>query len=43
MKKLEVINYLRGFAIFTIVLMHCVQGHLEGTCSGGFVIRRSQV
>lgn len=30
MKKLEVINYLRGFAIFTIVLMHCVQGHLEG-------------
>ena len=30
MKKLEVINFLRGFAIFTIVLMHCVQGHLEG-------------
>ena len=30
MIKLEVINFLRGFAIFTIVLMHCVQGHLEG-------------
>lgn len=30
MKKLEVINYLRGFAIFTIVLMHCVQGYLDG-------------
>ena len=30
MKKLEVINFLRGFAIFTIVLIHCVQGHLEG-------------
>ena len=29
-KKLEVINYLRGFAIFTIVLMHCVQGYLGG-------------
>lgn len=28
--RLEVINYLRGFAILTIVLMHCVQGHLEG-------------
>ena len=30
MRKLEVVNFLRGFAIFTIVLMHCVQGHLEG-------------
>ena len=30
MKKLEVINFLRGFAIFTIVLMHCVQGYLDG-------------
>ena len=30
MKKLEVINFLRGFAIFTIVLMHCVQGFLDG-------------
>lgn len=30
MKKLEVINYLRGYAIFTIVLMHCVQGYLDG-------------
>lgn len=30
MKKFEVINYLRGFAIFTIVLMHCVQGYLDG-------------
>ena len=30
MRKLEVINFLRGFAIFTIVLMHCVQGYLEG-------------
>lgn len=30
MKKVEVINFLRGFAIFTIVLIHCVQEHLEG-------------
>ena len=30
MKKLEVIYFLRGFAIFTIVLMHCVQGYLDG-------------
>ena len=30
MKKLEVKNFLRGFAIFTIVLMHCVQGYLDG-------------
>ena len=30
MKKLEVINYLRGFSIFTIALMHLVQGHLDG-------------
>lgn len=30
MKKIEVINFLRGFAIFTIVLMHCVQGYLDG-------------
>lgn len=30
MKKLEVINFLRGFAIFTIVLMHGVQGYLDG-------------
>ena len=30
MKKLEVIDFLRGFAIFTIVLMHCVQGYLDG-------------
>ena len=30
MKKLEIINFLRGFAIFTIVLMHCVQGYLDG-------------
>lgn len=30
MRKLEVIDFLRGFAIFTIVLMHCVQGYLDG-------------
>lgn len=30
MKKLEVIDYIRGFAIFTIVLTHCVQGYLDG-------------
>ena len=24
------IDFLRGFAIFTIVLMHCVQGYLDG-------------
>ena len=30
MRKLEAINFLRGFAIFTIVLMHCVQGYLDG-------------
>ena len=30
MRKLEIINYLRGFAIFTIVLMHCLQGYLDG-------------
>lgn len=28
MKRLEIVDYLRGFAIFTIVLMHCVQGYL---------------
>lgn len=33
MRKLEVIDFLRGFAIFTIVLMHCVQGYLEGILS----------
>lgn len=30
MRKLEVIDFLRGFAISTIVLMHCVQGYLDG-------------
>lgn len=30
MLRLEVINFLRGFAISTIVLMHCVQGYLDG-------------
>lgn len=30
MKRFEVIDFLRGFAIFTIVLMHCVQGYLDG-------------
>lgn len=30
MRKPEVIDFLRGFAIFTIVLMHCVQGYLDG-------------
>ena len=36
MRKLEVIDFLRGFAIFTIVLMHCVQGYLDG---GGLKLR----
>lgn len=27
MRKLEVINYLRGFSIFTIVLMHLIQSY----------------
>lgn len=27
MKKLEVIDYLRGFSIFTIVLMHLIQSY----------------
>ena len=27
MKKLDVINYLRGFSIFTIVLMHLLQSY----------------
>lgn len=30
-KKLEVVDFLRGFAIFTIALMHLVQGNLIGT------------
>ncbi len=29
-KKLEVVDFLRGFAIFTIALMHLVQGSLMG-------------
>lgn len=29
-RKLDIINYLRGFAIFTIALMHLVQGSLSG-------------
>lgn len=29
-KKLEVVDFLRGFAIFTIALMHLVQGSLTG-------------
>lgn len=29
-ERLEIIDYLRGLAIFTIVLMHCVQPHLDG-------------
>ncbi len=29
-KKLELIDYLRGFSIFTIALMHLVQGCLSG-------------
>lgn len=29
-KKLEVVDFLRGFAIFTIALMHLVQGSLSG-------------
>ncbi|MDE7089340.1 MAG: acyltransferase family protein, partial [Prevotella sp.] len=28
--KFVVINFLRGFAIFSIVLMHCLQGYLDG-------------
>lgn len=27
MKKLEVIDYLRGFSILTIVLMHLIQSY----------------
>ena len=27
MKRLEVVDFLRGFSIFTIVLMHLVQGY----------------
>lgn len=30
-KKLEVVDFLRGFAIFTIVLMHLTQNYLPGT------------
>lgn len=30
MRKLEIIDFLRGFAIFTIALMHLVQGNLIG-------------
>lgn len=29
-KKLITINFLRGFAIFSIVLMHCIQRYFEG-------------
>lgn len=29
-KKLEVVDFLRGIAIFTIAMMHLVQGSLEG-------------
>lgn len=27
MKKIEIIDYLRGFSIFTIVLMHLIQSY----------------
>ena len=27
MKKLEIVNFLRGFSIFTIVLMHLIQSY----------------
>lgn len=30
MKKYDIINYLKGFSIFTIVLMHCMQVFLDG-------------
>ena len=30
MKKYNIINYLKGFSIFTIVLMHSMQGYLDG-------------
>lgn len=30
MKKYDIINYLKGFSIFTIVLMHSMQGYLDG-------------
>lgn len=30
MKKLELVDFFRGFAIFTIVLMHLIQGSLSG-------------
>ena len=29
-KKLDIVDFLRGFAIFTIALMHLVQGSLTG-------------
>lgn len=28
MKRLEIVNYLKGFSIFTIVIMHLLQGYV---------------
>lgn len=32
-RKLEIIDYLRGFSIFTIVLMHLLMAHVSGVLS----------
>ena len=36
MKRVELIDFLRGFSIFTIVLMHLCQGHTTGVLTKAF-------
>lgn len=36
MKRIELIDFLRGFSIFTIVLMHLCQGYTNGTLNKAF-------
>lgn len=34
--KIELIDFLRGFSIFTIVVMHLCQHHTEGALNKAF-------
>ena len=36
MKNLELVDYLRGYSIFTIALMHLCQGNISGALSKAF-------
>ena len=36
MKKYQIVDYLRGYSIFTIALMHLVMGSMTGVLSKAF-------